>query len=180
MNNLSINKKDAQKHYLKFGQKNELNPHPIVNTKFIILNYWKEINFTSDLWKFYENKSKNPKEIKFSPHPLFNFKYYENELEMKFLNINKAVQHYFTHGWRRGIATSGLHQEYLNFRINSIFKLHPLDLYCLLGNYLMSQNYLDDRLFIDSERLLELKSRSESYDFIKFTKLASSEDNSRR
>jgi hypothetical protein len=180
MNNLSINKKDAQKHYLKFGQKNELNPHPIVNTKFIILNCWKEIDIDSDLWELYKNKSKNPKEIKFSPHPLFDFKYYENEQKMKFLNINEAVQHYFTHGWLRGIATSGLHQEYLNLRINSVIKLHPLDLYTLIGNYLMDRSYLDDRLFIDSERLLELKSRSELYDFIKFIKLASSEDNSRR
>ncbi len=161
-------------HYLNIGQFEGLNPNPLINTKYIFLNYLKNHNTKINILDFIAEIVTKSKDKSFSLHPLFDLDFYSKENSLSFKNLGQALNHFENIGIKNGLHTSEIHRKFYESGNYILFDLDFIDMYFLYGNYLMSNDYSDKRFDMDSEIVDNLKSNSELYDFIVSIRLGSS------
>jgi hypothetical protein len=172
--NIPLTKPECKKHYLNFGQFEGLNPNPLINTKYLFLNYLKIQKTKINLLDFIAETVMKSQDKSLSPHPLFDLDFYSKENSLSFRNVGQALYHFENIGVENGLYTSEIHQEFYEKGNYLLFDNDFIDMYFLFGNYLMSNDYSDKRFEIDSEMVYKLKSDSELYDFIVSIRLGSS------
>ncbi len=91
---------DAFNHFVKTGFKQDLNPNPIINTRFIKDNY--NVSSFLDLVNFIENSEGNP-----SQYFDIDF-YYETHTDVKSAGV-PAVKHFLRNGRKEGRKFSPMH-----------------------------------------------------------------------
>ena len=165
---------ECKKHYLNFGQFKGLNPNPLINTKYLFLNYLKNEKMKINLLDFIAETVMKSQDKSLSPHPLFDLDFYSKKNSLSFRHVGQAHYHFENIGINTGLYTSEIHQKFYEKGNYQLFHLNFIDMYFLLGNYLMSTDYSDKRFEIDSEIAYKLKSNSELYDFIVSIRLGSS------
>ncbi len=180
MNNLAIKPSRALEFYKSTGQFIGHNPHTMVNTKYVIINYLKNENRDIDCWDFISKSMSNQDLTEIKPHPLFDFKFYCQEAKIDFADFGSAISHFYFLGHKSGLKTSQLHAKFTERQIFRQFNIGYLDFYHLAGNYLMNGDFTDSRFAIDSDSLLNLKLKSDLYDFIVSRIFESSDESKRR
>ena len=133
---------DAFNHFLKSGFKDNHNPNPVINTKFIKDNYG--IKSFMDMVTFVEENQGNPSQY-------FDIEFYFNtHTDVKNAGV-PAMKHFLRHGRREGRKFSGLH----NYTYNEIVEIEiagekDADLYLKeLGDYTEKEEYIELLPFVD-------------------------------
>ncbi len=104
---------DAFNHFVKTGFKNDLNPNPIINIRFVKENY--DVESFMDLVSFIENSVGNPSQyfdVEF---------YYETHSDVKAAGV-PAVKHFLRNGRREGRRYSSMH----NYTYNELIEIEAV------------------------------------------------------
>lgn len=98
-------------HYKKFGLKEGRMPHPLFDPLFYNKMYLNNNVNVSPLDHYFKNKG-----INLNPHPLFDYKYYFDQVPSFELKDLTPLEHYIKIGWKNGLSPSPYfdHDYYLS------------------------------------------------------------------